>query len=189
MLSISLPLQLLWAVSGLILTVISTFLQPAILIPQTSGTVALQTIDTTFQVGAVLFTACMGGRNAAVISQLAYVLLGLVGLNVFYQGGGMGYMRSPAFGYLIGFIIGGAVCGHLALSRPRSVENLALSCVVGLLVIHLVGALLIVVRNFPDFSLIFAYLQQYSLYPLGGQLLVAGTVVFVATIMRLVLFY
>ena len=157
--------------------------------PQTSGTVALQTIDTTFQVGAVLFTACMGGRNAAVISQFAYVLLGLVGLNVFYQGGGMGYMRSPAFGYLVGFIIGGAVCGHLALSRPRSVENLALSCLAGLLVIHLVGAVLILVRNFPDFSLIFVYLQQYSLYPLGGQLLVAGTVVFVATIMRLVLFY
>jgi biotin transport system substrate-specific component len=159
------------------------------LLPQTSGTVAVQTIDTTFQVGAVLFTACMGGRNAAVISQFAYVLLGLVGLNVFYQGGGMGYMRSPAFGYLVGFIIGGAVCGHLALSRPRSLENLTLSCLAGLLAIHAVGGLLIVVRDFPDFSLILTHLQQYSLYPMGGQLLVAGTVVFVAAIMRLLLFY
>jgi biotin transport system substrate-specific component len=180
---------MLWAVSGLILTVISTFIQPAILIPQLSGTVVIQPIDTTLQVGAVLFTACMGGRNAAIVSQTAYVLLGLGGLNVFHQGGGFGYVRSPAFGYLVGFILGGAVCGHLAMSRSPSVENLTLSCVVGLLAIHAVGGLLILVRSFPDFPLILHHLHQYSLYPLGGQLLVVVTVAFTATVLRLLLFY
>ncbi len=180
---------MLWAVSGLILTVISTFLQPAMLLPQPSGAVTIQTIDTTFQVGAVLFTACMGGRTAAVISQIAYVLLGLVGLNVFYQGGGWGYVRSPAFGYLVGFIVGGAVCGHFAMSRPRSVENLTLSCLGGLLAIHGVGAMLILVRDFPDFALIAYHLQQYSLYPFVGQVVVVVTVAFVATVLRLLLFY
>jgi hypothetical protein len=61
LLSIPLALQLLWAVSGLILTVISTFLQPAMLLPQTSGTVAVQTIDTTFQWGRAIYPLVWGG--------------------------------------------------------------------------------------------------------------------------------
>jgi biotin transport system substrate-specific component len=37
----------------------------------------------------------------ALQSQLAYLLLGLAGLPVFAQGGGLGYIFQPTFGYLL----------------------------------------------------------------------------------------
>jgi biotin transport system substrate-specific component len=180
---------MLWAVSGLILTVISTFLQPYIFTPVSWSEVSLKSIDASFQVGAVLFTACVGGRNAAIVSQTAYVCLGLVGMRVFYQGGGLGYINSPAFGYLLGFIVGGAVCGHLAFRLPRSMENLALSCLLGLGLIHAIGIGLIIVRGLPDFQQIISHIQQYSVYPFGGQVLIVCASALLAGVTRFILLY
>ncbi len=51
-----------------------------------------------------LFTLLAGSilspRNAA-LSQAAYLLLGLAGLPVFAQGGGIGYIFQPTFGFLL----------------------------------------------------------------------------------------
>lgn len=186
---IPLSLQMLWAVSGLILTVISTFLQPAIFMPVSWGEVTIKSIDASLQVGAVLFTACVGGRNAAIVSQIAYVCLGLLGLRVFYQGGGLDYINSPAFGYLLGFVLGGAVCGHLAFRLTRTVENLAFSCLVGLVLIHAVGIGIIIGRGLPDFNGIIAHIQQYSVYPFGGQILVVCAITLLASVTRFILLY
>jgi biotin transport system substrate-specific component len=72
-----------------------------------------------FQVGAVLLTGCVGGKNAAALSQIAYLILGLALFQVFEfpvftQGGGLSYVREPGFGYLMGFVPAGWVCGYLA---------------------------------------------------------------------------
>ncbi|MFN3927379.1 MAG: biotin transporter BioY [Pseudanabaenaceae cyanobacterium] len=182
-------LQVLWAVSGLILTVIATFWQTALLIPTSWHDFALQPLPTTWQVGAVLFIGCVGGKWAAVLSQGGYILLGLLGLNVFYQGGGWGYLGSPAFGYLLGFAVGGAVCGHLAFARDRTLENLLFSCVAGLVMIHFVGISWLILRWFPDFDGIVNLIQQYSVAVFGGQLLTCCAIPVLAGIFRFFLLY
>jgi biotin transport system substrate-specific component len=178
----------MWALSGLLLTIASTFIQPSLLLP-TNNNIAIESISVTMQIGAVLLTGCLGGRNAAILSQIAYITLGLAGFGVFYQGGGLAYLKSPAFGYLLGFIPGGGICGFLAFLRPVNLERIAISCLGGLLVIHLVGILYLVIIQIPDFNAIQAAFWQYSGQVLLGHLLVVCATAVIATISRKLLFY
>jgi biotin transport system substrate-specific component len=194
-------LQFLWALTGLLLTIGSTFLQPALVVPllNQSNRLIIEPISVTMQIGAVLLTGCMGGRNAAFLSQLSYVLLGLSGFSVFYQGGGLGYLKLPSFGYLLGFIAGGWVCGLFAFARPsqgwlatfpiNSIERITISCLMGLITIHSVGIIYLLASQFGNWSVIQQALWQYSVQMLPGQLFVICATVVTSFLLRRVLLY
>lgn len=63
------------------------------------------------------FTAmagCLLGSGCGALSQLIYVLLGLLGLPIFTAGGGFSYVLHPTFGFLLGLIPAAWVIGRLA---------------------------------------------------------------------------
>jgi biotin transport system substrate-specific component len=189
--------ELLWALTGLLLTIGGTLLKASITgLPWTwmNGNVPLHFLGVSFQIGAVLLVGCLGGKNAAVISQIAYLSLGIVGFPVFSQGGGFTYLREPSFGYLLGFIPGAWVCGWLAFKTPPKLETLAFSSFCGLSVIHLSGIAyllmgyilrLIDVRSFPLSKAVF----MYSVNLLPGQLAVVCAIAVVAFVLRRAMFY
>ncbi len=192
----SAPNEFLWAFIGLLLTIGCTFLEAFVTNPpwdwsgQGIHTVSL---GVTFQIGAVLLTACLGGRNAGALAQIAYVILGL-NLPVFTQGGGISYLKEPTFGYLLGFIAGAWVCGLLAFRMRPRVESLAFSCICGLLTIHFYGVgYLIIFHTFRlgvvgGLPLIQAILK-YTIYALPGQLVVICAVTVLAFALRQLMFY
>lgn len=64
-----------------------------------------------------LFTMLAGlllGSKRGTISVVAYMLLGLAGLPIFSEGGGLWYVFKPSFGYIIGFCLGTYVTGRIA---------------------------------------------------------------------------
>lgn len=64
-----------------------------------------------------LFTMLAGlllGGKLGATSVLIYIILGLIGLPVFTEGGGLGYLLRPSFGYIIGFCIASLVTGTIA---------------------------------------------------------------------------
>ncbi|AGE23584.1 putative biotin transporter [Geobacillus sp. GHH01] len=67
----------------------------------------------TLQIAAVYLAGCLLGPKIGALSQLLYVLIGLAGAPVFAEGGGLGYIWKPTFGYLLGFIAGAYTCGSL----------------------------------------------------------------------------
>jgi biotin transport system substrate-specific component len=81
----------------------------------------------------------LGGRLGA-LSQVVYILVGLMGIPVFAHGGGPGYVLQPSFGYLLGFVAGAYVIGRFTEGRQR-LPRLALLLVLlaGLAVIYLPG--------------------------------------------------
>lgn len=89
------------------------------------------------------FTTMAGlllGPRLGALSVLVYVLLGLVGVPVFTQGGGPGYVFQPTFGYLLGFILGTWLTGWIAWSKGESsVKWLLLAALAGLLVVYTCG--------------------------------------------------
>jgi len=98
---------------GLLLTIFSTFV-PVSLASWSAAGLSSQKLGITYQIGAVLLTGCLGGKNAGLLAQVAYIFLGLTWLPVFAQGGGMGYLKEASFGYILGFMPGAWLCGWLA---------------------------------------------------------------------------
>jgi biotin transport system substrate-specific component len=89
-----------------------------------------------------LAAALLGGRLGA-LSQVVYIILGIIGLPVFAGGkGGIGILFGPTGGYLIGFIVAAFVIGKLIeiKARPGFVW-MACSMVVGLIIIYLFGVI------------------------------------------------
>src|SRR5690554_4569970 len=84
-----------------VLTAVGAFIK----IPIGAVPVSLQTVF-------VLVSALLLGKKAT-IAQGLYVLLGLLGLPIFTGGGGIGYIFTPTFGYLLGFIAAAYVVGSL----------------------------------------------------------------------------
>lgn len=182
----------MWALIGLLLTIGGTFLEASIASPSWKlfqEGIPIYSLGVTYQVGAVLLVGCLGGKNAGALSQIAYVVLGLIWLPVFTQGGGLEYLKQPTFGYLLGFIPGAWVCGWLAFkSRPR-LEYLAFSCLCGLFSVHLIGVLYLAISFFFNQDLLLSAIFKYSVYPLPGQLAVLCAVTVLAFFLRKVMFY
>ncbi|MFW5780912.1 MAG: biotin transporter BioY [Bacillota bacterium] len=55
----------------------------------------------TLQTLAAMLAGIMIKSWAGVSSQLLYIALGLIGLPIFSQGGGLGYIFNPTFGYIL----------------------------------------------------------------------------------------
>ena len=88
------------------------------------------------------FTAmagCLLGPVWGPVSQAVYVALGLTGLPIFTQGGGLTYLLQPTCGFLIGLIPAAWVIGLLTVHRPPHPIRTALACLAGLAVLYAVG--------------------------------------------------
>lgn len=88
------------------------------------------------------FTAmagCLLGPVWGPVSQAVYVALGLIGLPIFTQGGGLTYLLQPTCGFLIGLIPAAWVIGLLTAHRPPHPIRTALACLAGLTVLYAVG--------------------------------------------------
>ena len=191
----SAPEVILWGVIGFILTVGGTFVEAhSISAPWVWGDQGIQitTLGVTYQIGAVLLTGCLGGKNAAVLSQIAYVTLGLVGVPLFARGGGWQYILEPNFGYLLGFIFGAWLCGYLAFQNLARIDSLILSCIAGLLVIHCTGiaylTFLYYWHGLGEGMTLLQSIYSYSITPLLGQLAVICAVTLISWIMRKIMF-
>jgi biotin transport system substrate-specific component len=195
--TVSFANELLWAIIGLLLTIFSTFVEASVTnMPWTWSEQGVNSLPlgVTFQVGAVLLTGCMGGKNAGFLAQVAYIFLGLFWFPVFAQGGGLEYWQQPSFGYILGFMPGAWLCGWLAFQRRTKLESLAIGAAAGLLVIHICGLIYLVglsflsPRSLPSGNL-FDLIINYSIHPIPGQFVVVCTVAVIAFVLRRILFY
>ena len=194
---ISRPYILMWTIVGLFLTIGANFL-PAYITSspwQWNTGVTVYPLDFRCQVGAVLLVSCLGGRTTGVLTQFIYLLLGLLGLKVFSDGGGIEYLQKPNFGYLLAFIPGAWVCGQLAFKKSASqLEYLGLSCLCGLATIHLFGIVYLILfqlvnwHQLGEFKLL-EWAIAYSVRPFISQLLLAFAAALIAFVTRRIMFY
>ena len=67
----------------------------------------------TLQTFFVFLTGLMLEAKYALISQLVYMAIGLMGVPIFSTGGGIAYILSPTFGYIIGFAVSALIISLL----------------------------------------------------------------------------
>lgn len=90
------------------------------------------------------------GSKKGALSQSLYVLMGLIGIPIFTQGGGIQYIFNLTFGYLIGFILGAFVIGKIT-ENTKKITNIKIliACILGLIIIYLLGVIhMYIIYNF-----------------------------------------
>ena len=97
-------------------------------------------VPLTLQTLMVMFSGVILGGRLAALSQLVYILVGLMGIPIFAHGGGPGYVLQPTFGYLLGFVCGAYVIGRLTDKRDHLTRSsLFLALAGGTIAIYIQG--------------------------------------------------
>ena len=92
-----------------------------------------------------LFTMMAGlllGGEMGAYSVFMYILLGLIGLPIFTEGGGLGYIFKPTFGYIIGFCIASYATGKIANEKTNpTYKRILMANFIGLAIVYSLGML------------------------------------------------
>ncbi len=175
------------AIAGLLLILVGSLIPAAVLLPIATLPPQILSLPSTWQVPALLLCALVCGPRAGVIAAVAYITIGLVDLPVFHDGGGFGYVLTPAFGYLAGFVPAAWLTGRLAHQlRMNDVLLLTLAGIAGVIAIQLCGILNLLLgaglnrwsESFPEL------LFSYSLGPLPAQLVLCVAIALIALPLR-----
>lgn len=90
-----------------------------------------------------LFVSLAGillGSRLGALSQLIYVIIGLIGIPVFTAGGGPAYVFKPSFGYLLAYILAAFVVGKISEECDKpSYLRLFLASLAGITVVYIIG--------------------------------------------------
>lgn len=65
----------------------------------------------TFQTVFAILAGLLLGWKKGMIAISTYAIMGLVGIPVFSNGGGIAYILQPSFGYILGFIASAGIAG------------------------------------------------------------------------------
>ena len=96
-------------------------------------------VPITMQNFFVILSGILLGPRAGALSQVIYIIVGLIGLPVFSGGGGISYVMKPSFGYLLGFVLASAVAGYFMKKRPVNAFTVLVASALGMITIYLVG--------------------------------------------------
>lgn len=90
-------------------------------------------VPITLQTLFIVLSALVLERRLAVLSVIVYIMIGLVGFPIFANGGGINYIFSPTFGYLVAFIF-----ATYFISSFKE-KNIYISTAIGMLIIYFFG--------------------------------------------------
>ncbi|MGL4607327.1 MAG: biotin transporter BioY [Eubacteriaceae bacterium] len=118
---------------ALFATLTAIFSQISIPLPMTPVPINLALLSV-FVSGGIL------SPYKAGISQIIYVLLGVIGLPVFANfGGGLGTLLGPTGGYVLGYILCAFIISFILRRTEKNYLSLFFSIIIGLLICYLLG--------------------------------------------------
>lgn len=127
----------------------------------------------TFQTVISVCAGLMLGWKKGMISMSAYAILGLLGIPVFTQGGGIFYVLKPSFGYILGFIAAAGVAG-IAYRRPKKIWLLIILALAATVADYVFGVLyFIAVWSLSGYEALWQSVTAYNLIYLPKDLILA----------------
>ena len=102
--------------------------------------IPLPYVPITLQVFFVFLAGVLLGPRLGALSQIVYLVLGLIGLPIFAAGGGPGYLFHPTFGFLLGFVAASYVIGLIVYNTEEAgFFKILFASVLGMIILYLVG--------------------------------------------------
>ena len=100
--------------------------------------IPISIVPITLQTLFVVMAGFILGKKKAFLSVLLYIMIGLLGLPIFANGGGIAYVLQPTFGYLIGFLVVSYLIGRFS-EKGKDIKSMMIISIVGMLIIYMFG--------------------------------------------------
>ena len=130
------------------LIIICAMIPASIILPQQDLSLSIIPLNSNWQIQGLLLTSLLCGPQIGIISSISYLILGLFYFPVFHGGGSVGYILTPEFGYLLGFIPAAWTCGFLSKRESNAnLINYSFYTVLSLFILHFTGIIYLIICN------------------------------------------
>ena len=178
------------ALTGVMLIIICTMIPSAIILPQKDLTLDVLQLQSTWQIHGLFIASLLFGPEIGTVSAISYLIIGLFYLPVFHGGGSVGYILTPEFGYLLGFIPSSITCGILAKrdSQPNLIKY-SIYTVISLCVLHMTGITYLTIgKIFGNWiNSLFDLIIINTVIPFPSQLLLCLTISLISLLLKRIL--
>ena len=123
------------------ITIMSMLL--ALLIITSKISINIGIINLTLQTFSVILISLFLKWKRASIIFLAYIIMGLIGIPVFSDGGGIYYIFKPSFGFILGFFASSFVVGSNLFENKKIASFI--KAILGLLIINIFGVFYMII--------------------------------------------
>ena len=130
-------------------------------------------IPITWHITTIILLTIIFNRKVVFRAFTIYIFLGLFLAPVFHQGGSLGYLLTPNFGYLIGTYPLIKIIDNLNKKNKINISNFLRNGFLAVISMHLTGILfnLIQIIYYREFNIFLYNLGKYSIGKIGFHLL------------------
>ena len=127
----------------------------------------------TWQIPTVILLTLIFHKKVVFRAFSIYIILGLFIFPVFHQGGSMGYLLTPNFGYLLGYYPLIKIIDNFSTRNKINVGNFLKNGFIAIVAMHLTGIFYNFIQRiyYSNYNLFLYNLGQYSLGKIGYHLL------------------
>ena len=127
----------------------------------------------TWQIPTIILLTLIFHKKVVFIAFSMYIILGLFIFPVFHQGGSLGYLLTPNFGYLLGYYPLIKIIDNLNNRNKLKVSNFLKNGFIAIVAMHLTGIFynFIQILFYSQFNLFLYNLGKYSLGKIGYHFL------------------
>ena len=160
--------------------IISSMLPIYIEIPYKNNLFNLNYFPINMQITTILFLTLLFSEQVMLIAFSLYMILGLFIIPVFYDGGSLGYILTPNFGYLLGIYPLIIIINKFNYKIDTKIIKLFKIGFIGLIAMHSVGIIytLIQLILFNKINLIAYNIGKFSLSKLPFEILMLIPIIF-----------
>ncbi|ABM70231.1 conserved hypothetical protein [Prochlorococcus marinus str. AS9601] len=127
----------------------------------------------TWQIPTIILLTLIFHKKVVFRAFTIYIILGLFIFPVFHQGGSIGYLLTPNFGYLLGYYPLIKIVDNLNTRNKLNVSNFLKNGFIAIFAMHLTGIFynFIQIISYSQFNLFLYNLGKYSLGKIGYHFL------------------
>ena len=163
-------IEILVCLQSLVITTMLPIYIPLPFIDKTSNTFE---IPITWQVPTIILLTLIFNKKVVFRAFSIYIILGLFIFPVFHQGGSIGYLLTPNFGYLLGYYPLIKIIDNLNTRNKINVGNFLKNGFIAIVALHLTGIFYNFIQSifYSQFNLFLYNLGKYSLGMIGYHFL------------------
>ena len=153
--------------------VISTMLPVYIQLPFVNESNNSFEMPITWQIPTVVLLTLIFDKKVVIRAFSIYIIIGLFIFPVFHQGGSIGYLLTPNFGYLLGYYPLIKIIDNLNTRNKINVSNFLKNGLIAIIAMHLTGIIynFVQILLYSQFNLFLYNLGKYSLGKIGYHFL------------------